>query len=279
MGRGTRHRVYRRAAGAGVKEILRICPQVQGRGVVAEQTHGELLSLDVVMLCLSPERSAFLLAQAGGSLGFMDRRPGTRRNHTTALRSYREPVADRRVLSPSSITSPLLGLTAGVNKATSFFFFYEGVNLEQFPWRHDVRACLAACWEAGNWGAAGGKVPRGDASGPPALVLGLFPCWGSGAKRAWIKSTGTKPQRGSRALVPCAALQGLMRQTHKMLLACSTATATSCRAGEHSSLHHPTLLWRRLTRKLLCLPGVSCRAGAVTPASQSQPEGLSAIRV
>lgn len=78
------------------------------------------------MLCLSPERSAFLLAQAGGSLGFMDRRPGTRRNHTTALRSYREPVADRRVLSPSSITSPLLGLTAGVNKAKSFFFFLRG---------------------------------------------------------------------------------------------------------------------------------------------------------
>lgn len=122
MGRGTRHRVCRRAAGAGVKQILRIWSWVQGRGVVAEQTHGEILSLDVVMLCLSPERAAFLLAQAGGSLGFMARRTGTRRNHTTALRSYREPVADRRVLSLSSITSPLPGLTTGFNKATSFLF-------------------------------------------------------------------------------------------------------------------------------------------------------------
>ena len=120
-GRGTV--CYRRAAGAEVKQILRICPWVEGRGAVAEQTHGELLcSPDVVMLCLSPGRFPFLTAQAGGSLAFMDRRTGTRRNHATALQSYREPVADRRVLSPSSITSPLTGLTTGFNKAASFLF-------------------------------------------------------------------------------------------------------------------------------------------------------------
>ena len=129
--------------------------------------------------------------------------------------TYRESIADLRVLSQSSITLPLPGLRTRFNQSC-ILSLYNGVNQERLPWKYAVLTCLAACYKVVSCGATliasphrqarVGKVAREDASDPsvpqpwacrlfpdaePLFFLGKWYC---SAKSAWIRSTGINPQ-------------------------------------------------------------------------------------
>lgn len=99
---------------------------------------------------LSPENFAFLIAKAGATPAFMDRRIGT---GGIIQLTYSESMAHLRVLSQSSITLPLPGLRTRFNQSC-ILSLYNGVNQERLPWKYAVLTCLAACYKVVSCGAA-----------------------------------------------------------------------------------------------------------------------------